>query len=358
MSASLRINPIMVVLARESRGWTQTDLANAIGVSQAKICKYELGTLEVSQIDLDAITRVLNYSSRFFEQADRIYDPSSSLLFYRKRVAVPVKVQRRICAEMNVRKMQIAQLVRAASVETEHRFPSIQPEECGDSARRVAQRVRQIWNLSLSPIPDLTRVVEEFGGVVILMDFGTRLVDGTHLFVSGLPPIFFMNNSVPGERYRFSLAHEVGHAIMHRSASRDEEADANEFASELLMPRRVISTDLRNLNLNSAGRLKQVWRVSIAALIRRARDLNQIPESTYRRLFTRLSATGQRTNEPWAIPMERPSLFERLLEFHKSNLDLNENDLNEMLFTDSLGPIERPAGRKSRLRIVNNEESS
>lgn len=358
MGASSKTNPVMVVLARESRGWTQTDLANAIGVRQAKICKYELGTLEVSQSDLDAMARALDYSPRFFEQADRIYDPSSSLLFYRKRVAIPVKVQRRICGEMNVRKMQVAQLVRAAKVETEHKFPSIPPEEFGGSARRVAQRVREVWKLSLSPIPFLTQVVEDCGGVVILMDFGTKLVDGTHLFVSGLPPIFFMNSRVPGERYRFSLAHEVGHAIMHPSTGRDEEADANEFASEFLMPRRVISADLRNLNLNNAGRLKRVWKVSIAALIRRARDLNQIPESTYRRLFTRLSATGQRTNEPWPIPMERPSLFDRLLEFHKSDLDLNENDLREMLFTDSLGPIERPAGRRPRLRMASDAGSS
>jgi len=357
MVAEQNINPIMVALARESRGWTQTDLANAIGVSQAKVCKYELGSLEVSPDDLLSIAHVLNYSTRMFEQTDRVYDPSSSLLFYRKRVAVPVKVQRRIVAEINVRKMQVVQLVRAAAVDTEHKLPSIPPEEYSGNPRRVAQRVQKIWKLPSGPIHDLTQVVEEFGGIVIMMDFFTKLVDGTHLFVSGLPPIFFMNDRVPGERYRFSLAHEIGHAIMHPSTGRDEEADANAFASELLMPRGVIASDLRNLDLNSAGRLKKVWKVSIAALIRRARDLNQIPESAYRRLFTRLSASGQRADEPWPIPMEQPRLYDSLMEFHKTQLGLNDSDLKRMLFTDYHGPLDRPSHRVSRFRLIEDDSS-
>ncbi len=43
-----RVNPDMLALAREARGLTQGELAEAINVSQSKVSKYEVGLLEIS----------------------------------------------------------------------------------------------------------------------------------------------------------------------------------------------------------------------------------------------------------------------------------------------------------------------
>ena len=67
----------------------------------------------------------------------------------------------------------------------------------------------------------------------------------------------------PPNRQRFSIAHELGHALMqHGSSPRDgrrlftqdnyilKEFEANEFAGELLMPREAVKVMIEQRNLD------------------------------------------------------------------------------------------------------------
>ncbi len=343
-------NPAMLSLAREARSWTQRQLADATNTNQSIISKYELGSVQPTKDEINAIACVLGFSSSFFRQTDQVYALGSSLIFHRKRVRVPMKTQRRVQATINIRHMQVARLLRA--VEHEHSFPSIPPEAVGDNPERAARQVRSLWGLPDGPVQNITKIVENAGGIVLMMDFDSRLIDGAHLWVPGMPPIFFMNKNVPGERFRFSLAHEVAHAVMHHSSALDDvEEQAQEFASEFLLPRALIRSDLRGISLESAARLKRVWKVSMQAIIVRADRLRVIGKSRTRRLFTHVNERGYRLNEPWPIPLEQPTTFDRLMDFHKVELGLSDADIdNDILFAESLDSLER----RPPLRISNN----
>lgn len=333
-------NFALIVLARESRGWTQKQLAEAIGVSQATVSKYELGSVPPTHNHIELMASALSYSVEFFEQPDQVYALGSSLIFHRKRVQIPMKTQRRIQAEVNLRNMQVARLLRP--MEFNYRFPMIPPEAEGDNPERVAREVRRIWGIPAGPIANLTRIVENAGGIVLHVDFGTHLIDGAHLWIMGMPPVFFMNKSVPGERYRFSLAHEVGHAVMHHSSALDEvEDEANLFAGEFLMPRSEIRSDLRSLDLQSAARLKKVWKVAMQAIIMRAATMRAISDAKKKRLFAAIGAKGYRVNEPWPIPLEEPETFPRLIDFHLNNLGMSQDEFyHRIMFTKKYGEIE------------------
>ena len=82
------VNPDMVVLARESRGLSQTDLANRIGVRQATVSKFETDLIRVSEEHLVALARELEYPTSFFEQPDRLLGFASTCVFHRKRQAI------------------------------------------------------------------------------------------------------------------------------------------------------------------------------------------------------------------------------------------------------------------------------
>lgn len=263
-----------------------------------------------------------------------------------------MKVQRRVQAAVNVKKMQIERLLRSISIDHEHEFFKLSPAYV-NGVPHVARRVRATWRLPMGPITNLTRVVENAGGIVVLMDFGTKLIDGTHFWINGLPPIFFMNKHVSGDRYRYSLAHEVGHAVMHSvSFDADMEDQADRFASELLMPRAEIRTDLRGLRLDTAAELKPFWKVSMQALIMRAHQIGQISDAAKRRLFTQMSANGDRTVEPFPIEKEQPETFAELVDLHQSELELTEFEMRRLLFTDHLDTIEPPRRRGPRIRIA------
>jgi Zn-dependent peptidase ImmA (M78 family)/DNA-binding XRE family transcriptional regulator len=338
-------NPEMLVLARESCGMSQAELAKATGISQAKISKYENQLLEVDGSDLEKIAEAMGYATDFFFQVDRIYGLGSSALFNRKREVIPIGLQKQAQARVNVWRMQIARLLRSVEVETTETFTPIDSQEHNGNVERVAQTVRAAWRLPMGPIVDLTGAVENAGGVVVLCDFGTPKVDAAHLWLPDSPPMFFLNQNLAADRFRFTLSHEVGHAIMHRFPIGDIEDEANRFAAEFLMPAKEIGPQLAGLTLRSAAALKPHWRVSMAALVRRAHDLDCISDRQYKRLNAQLSAQGYKTNEPIPLRPEHPMLLRKVVEFHRTALGYKDKEMSRLLYRGDWAMIlgERPA---------------
>ncbi len=346
----MAVNPAMIVLARESRGWTQSDLANCIRVAQATVSRYEIGAIPVPEMHRDQISSALNYESEFLEQPDLLVGLGGDFL-YRKRAKLSAKAQRRVEAEANIRKMQVVRLLRGANIEERFPFPAIPLNEVGYRPEVAAQQLRQAFRMPRGPVQNLTRILENAGAIVFTVDFGTDYVDGTNIRLPGIPPLLFLNKNVQGERHRFNLAHEVGHTVMHfATAIDDPESEANTFANEFLMPKAEIWSDLKNIDITGALRLKPVWGVSIAALIHRAYQLNQIPKSKYQRLFTQLGAAKMRTIEPQTLPFERPETFDKLLELHRIKLGFAESEMRRLMFTDRLGEI--PVPRTPQMRLT------
>jgi Zn-dependent peptidase ImmA (M78 family)/transcriptional regulator with XRE-family HTH domain len=326
------INPDMLILARESRGMTQTELADALSVTQGKISKYENGMLLVSDDDLERLTKVLNYTAEFFFQKDQVYGLGSSFLFHRQRKDVPVLLQKKIQAQVNILRVQVERLLRGAEIAAGNQFEPLDIDAYNGKAERVAAVVRASWKVPLGPFPNVTAAVEAAGGIVLTCSFETRLIDAAHLWLPGLPPLFFLNKDLPGDRLRWTLAHECGHAFMHHNpTSEDVEEQANRFASELLMPADEIAHQLDNLTIERAAILKQHWKVSMAAIIKRAQDLERITARKAKSLFSHMGALGYRLNEPFPIPVEEPKVVRQLVAFHRQELGYNDFDLARLL---------------------------
>jgi Zn-dependent peptidase ImmA (M78 family)/DNA-binding XRE family transcriptional regulator len=328
------INPSMLILARESRGLTQTELAQAVGVTQGKISKYENGMLLVSEDDLAHVAKVLNYTEELFFQKDQVYGLGSSFLFHRQRKDVPMLLQKKIQAEINILRMQVERLLRGAEIRVENRFEPLDIDEYNGRVEKVAALVRAAWRLPIGPVANVTAAIEAAGGIVLKCSFETRLIDAAHLWLPGLPPLFFANRDLPGDRLRWTLVHEIGHAVMHRNpASEDVEDQANRFASEFLMPGDEIRHQLERLTLQRAATLKQHWKVSMAAIAKRAQDLGAISRTAAKNLFSSLSAQGYRLNEPFPLPVEEPQVVRQLVAVHREALGYNDFDLARLLFS-------------------------
>lgn len=344
-----KYNHHMIVLGREARGWTQQDLAVALGCKRPTVAKWESGQRTPSPRDIDALSRALGFTEEFFAEGNRVLALGGDFL-YRSRVRVPAPAKRRVEACCNIRRMQVSRLLAAADWRTEFQVPSIPAEARSKQIKWIAEDVRAAWKMRPGRIENLTALVESAGAIVFLVDFGTDAIDGTNLCTPGLPPLLFVNQDVSGERYRWNLAHELGHAIMHSATVRgDPEAEANAFANEFLMPRRQISSDLNNLDLARAAELKQYWGVSMAALIRRARDLGKINAGKYRRLFTALSADGQRVREQFPLEQEVPTAFDQLAKFHRDKLGMTQEEFDALMYTPSLEALPTPTMQVPRI---------
>ena len=328
-----KFNPDMVVLAREASDMTQLELAEVSRIPQPKLSKLENGIFEPSPEEVTALATALKFEPEFFFQTDKIYGLGSSLLFNRKKRTVTVGVQRRVQANVNVARMQIDRLLRGAEVVQVRKFMRLDIDQFDKDTEEIARRVRAAWNVPVGPIANLTKLVEGAGGIVIRCDFGIEEIDATHLWLPDMPPLFFVNSRMPPDRYRFTLAHEVGHAVMHEHPTGDIEKDANQFARALLMPADQIGPQLVGITVQKAARLKPHWKVSISALIVRAHDLGMIDDGRYESLFKHLSALGYRRNEPVPIPQEVPEVLSQLMQIHQTHLGYGPQEMVRLLFT-------------------------
>jgi Zn-dependent peptidase ImmA (M78 family)/DNA-binding XRE family transcriptional regulator len=325
------INSEMVILARKSRGLTQEELANLTGISQGHLSKYEARGHEVPEDQLAKIAEAVKYPESFFFQKEESIGLGPSILYHRKRQQLGQKKLQQIEAIVNVLSLQLRVLLAKCEIDSENEFPRYDIEDHNHNATRIAQLVRAQWRLPMGPIKNIVRVIENAGGVVMNCDFGTKDFDGLGLAGESNRPFFFTNKNIPTDRLRFTLAHEIGHIVMHRAnLSPEIEEEANLFASEFLMPADEIREELKPFSLEKAARLKIEWKVSIAALGRRAKDLGMISESQYKRFCTYISALGYRTKEPISLSEEKPSIPKTLVETLQKELKQSYQEMAKM----------------------------
>jgi Zn-dependent peptidase ImmA (M78 family) len=201
-----------------------------------------------------------------------------------------------------------------------------------ESPEKIAEFVRAAWQMPRGPIGNLISLVESMGAIVIPFDFGTDDVDAVGQWTWGLPPLFFLNSAAPTDRMRFSLAHEIGHIVMHRVPTPDLEKEADRFAAELLLPAADITDELRALTLQKAMRLKLRWRVSAQALITKAKTTKAVSDRKYASLYSYLSKLGYRKKEPFTLAPEVPTTLSRLVGLHISHLGYSLDDLCQIAF--------------------------
>lgn len=312
---SFQINTEMLTLAREAKGFTQKDLADQVGCRQSRLSKIEAGELMPNENDIQSFVRVLGQIRDFFFRQGSAMPASVS--FYRKTQTFPLKMLRQCNALMNVRRLQIEGQIGQCKL-GEHELPFLSPQKGNGGAKAVAKELRQRWGINRGAVQYLTKLVEDTGCVIVDYSFPSAKLDGLCIRAKQKTPIIFLNKDLAKSRRRLSLAHELGHLVMHTDPHEDVEDEAWEFASEFLMPAAEIEPQLVGLNLDKLGQLKKEWGVSMQAILVRAKKLGKISESHYRFLWMQIGKCGYRINEPFedAIPDEKPTELEKRLKIN------------------------------------------
>lgn len=343
------INPDCVKVARQARGMSQVQLAEQAGVSQGLISRMENGLFDATEETLAKVAGALRFPASFFRVTDRFFGLPMSVQ-YRKRASVGQRAVEQLEAEINLRLMHLRRLLAAVDHAPELSLPRLDVDEYNGDAEAVANMVRRIWQLPSGPIRNLVEVVERAGCIVFLCDFQAIGVDGLTLQPPGLPTCIFLNASLPGDRQRFTLAHELAHAVMHRLPSPNMEDEADRFASALLMPERDIAPHLAGgLTIQRLAALKPVWRASMQSLLMRAKSIGAISASQSTSLWRQISKLGYRTREPaeLAVAPETPHVLSDILQVHLQELGYSLAEL-----AASLHMLEDDLAAMHRLQVV------
>lgn len=139
------------------------------------------------------------------------------------------------------------------------------------------------YDITDLPVP-VARIAEEEG-----FRLGTASLSGEFKDIAGFVKLdtnmIILNSNDPVYRQRFTIAHELGHHILHREKLRangdfgivlretsgetitPEEQEANAFAAYLLMPKRLVKKYLKDYEDMPKVKLAELIGVPIKSLI-------------------------------------------------------------------------------------------
>lgn len=356
-----RINPHLIVIGRQWRGMNQETLAGKAGLNQGHLSRIENGLTEPSEEVLKRIADALDFPEGFFRQQDMIYGLPVSIhpMMHRKKASTPQKAIDHIFAESNIRLMHIRRLLQAYEMTPARQIPKMDPDEYNGDIEGIADLVRRSWNIPPGPLGNIANYLETAGCLVIWCDFSRFSVDGVTLTVPDLPPCIFINRYQPSDRMRFTLAHELGHLVMHRLPVPEMEDQADTFASAFLMPGADIRKSLTGkVTLQALASLKPLWRVSMQALLMRAQTVGIISQGHSKGLWKQINMHGIRYREPAELDFapDEPRALAGMLRMHTDQLSYSSSEICRMLhvrvsdFRTLYQPATREAG--NGLRVV------
>jgi Zn-dependent peptidase ImmA (M78 family)/DNA-binding XRE family transcriptional regulator len=309
----------MVALVREAKGWTQTDLAQGVGMTQGSVSKIERGHLSLDDDGLVRVAGALEVPLALLRTSETPLALAVTCLHHRRRASR--------MAVATVRKIEgLTQLVGLSAqrlteeLDSEAMLP-LQRQPVGPSLTPydIAAKLRADWGMAPEPVKNVTELLERAGITVIVRHLGSDAQDA----VSGWPPesapIVLVNTGLPPDRHRFTLAHELGHLLMHAMPDDEQEEQANAFAAEFLTPAELIRPELEGLTVRQFGRLAELkakWKVSIAALIQRAAQLDCISASQFKSFRIRLNQYGWSRREPGDLVPETPTRLRTAIDRH------------------------------------------
>lgn len=314
--------------AREARGISATALAELLDVSKQAISQYENDRKTPGPDILDKISNQLNFPKPFF-LLQRKSDIDETI-FFRSMSSATKRERLRAKHRLSWLKDIVAYL-REFVVFKDSYIPDFgikEPTEIAfDEIDAMAADCRKFWGLGKNSINNVMMLFENNGIIVTRGILDADKLDALSEWdpETMTPYIFLGADKGVAVRSKFDLAHELGHLIMHRTVRNKKlstpkdfkliEAQANRFASAFLLPEETFLADLTTPSLDAFWLLKEKWRVSIALMVVRCRDLNLFDEDDYRRLWINLSRRGWRKKEPLddSIPVEESKFLKRAI---------------------------------------------
>lgn len=149
-----------------------------------------------------------------------------------------------------------------------------------------AAQLRKDFNLNDTEPVDLQHIVETLNIVLKRKQFRGKMVGACKS--AGLNRLIVVSDKLSDTKERFTIAHELGHLIIHYGvhycnaddlkmyiSTKAKESEANSFAAELLLPESAVQRQLKanDVSIELAANLSRQYRISITAAMLHLIDL-------------------------------------------------------------------------------------
>jgi Zn-dependent peptidase ImmA (M78 family) len=311
-------------LARKMAGMSLQELSDALEhkVSKQALSKYEMGLMSPTSEVLSALSKALKVKPEYF-----LKKKSEELgqISFRKKASLSKKDEEAIIEKARDYVERHIELEFILAIETKFANPlfDFRINNKAD-VEAAAYKLREIWELGMSPIPNLVEMLE-FRGVKVFLVHDIDDIDGFAVFTSNNIPLVVVNIKDKSlERIRFTIIHELAHLLLLLNDSIKSDHRAVEilchcFSSCFLAPSKgiieMIGGKFRTyITIKELINIKEYYGISIRAIIHRLKDLQIINDNYYQRWVIYLSKTYGHKKEPGSYQgQEKSKYFEQLI---------------------------------------------
>lgn len=290
-----RIGDVLLVL-RRAADITQEELSADLGITQAALSRYENGLREPDDEMADKLAKALGVTTDFLRHEFRMRGAIAADAHMRRQKTAKPSDWKRLEARLNSLRMHSSYLLERIPLRPEHHVIQVDPDE--HEPADAAGMLRAAWRMPFGAVRNLVRWVEAAGVVIVEEGLGTHRIDGMSQW-AGEHAVIVLNASLPVDRKRLTIAHELGHLVLHSTyLDADVEEQANQFAVEFLMPQHIIEPELTNLTLGKLLDMKVEWGASMQAIFERAYRLGRVTSEERQRFYRQMNSRGWKTREP------------------------------------------------------------
>lgn len=311
--------------ARLAAGLTLAALGEKLDISHTAVQKYEKGQVTPSSSQLLKLARACGVRTEYFfrtSEVELLHPEFRKLASFGKRAQESVKLK---VLEMVEKRVELLQAFPKSPLLL-FTQPQGLPERI-DTMEQIegfSDQVRNAWQLGMNPIPDLTGTLESLGLLVVMVDEESPKFSGMTALACTADgkeyPLVAVSSQWPGDRQRFTLAHELGHLLLEGRLSEelDEEKACDRFAGAFLAPRiavlHLLGETRHAIEWQELYALKQEFGLSMAGWLQRAKQCGVINDDMHLSIIKRFSARGWRKKEPGQpLAQELPRLFDQLV---------------------------------------------
>ena len=222
--------------------------------------------------------------------------------------------------------------------------------------------------MGLGPIANLMDFIEA-NGIVIGRAYLESDIEAVSVWRFQRPHILINKAITSCARIRMSLAHELGHLVLHRQVN-EKDYDSNNkyaliekqaalFAGAFLFPRKSFYTEFHSTRIDALIILKKRWKISMGSIVMRAKNLDLITENNVMTFYKQLNAKGySRKKEPLddKIPVEPIKLFFEAVQLLNKNRITLQRIIDETLLSSddfyTITDIEPIVNKEKNVKIL------
>lgn len=292
---------------------SQESLAQSVGIGKMAVSNYESGKRTPDYNTSRKLANALGVSLSML-LAQTSTDVTIHHGAFRKQSALTKSQQEVVLGKAD---RYLGKLYEAVSFVGDSALPEVPVFNRipADDFESAGQYLRQILELaSNGPIGNITDILENHGFIVCPIDFDERGFSGNSGTVNGRPYIA-INVTMPAERQRFTLIHELAHLVFIFRDEQDEERMVDRIAGAFLLPQSDIVRELGPKRSDIRGDLRNIQReygISMAAIMKRAQQTGIITKAVYETTMKWMSANGLRSDEKSGLVPEKSHLLEQL----------------------------------------------